>query len=138
MGKGEIARYEQFLLFQQCLHNDYFPGASKGVIVWEWVNAPSFTSVTSTTATAHLPAYVLSFTMTRLNSLPSDKILDQFKLKAFADDKINVTQKLKFAFGKVENIVGKGENAGYQHFLHFRQCFQKATFSGSFKVGIVW
>ena len=24
-----------------------------------------------------------------------------------------MTQKLKFGFGRVENIVGKGENAGY-------------------------
>ena len=47
-----------------------------------------------------------------LNSLPKDKILDRSKLKAFADDKINVNQKLKFDLGKVENIVGKGENAG--------------------------
>ena len=37
VGKGEIARYEQFLLFQQCFQKAYFPGASKGVIVWEWV-----------------------------------------------------------------------------------------------------
>ena len=37
----------------------------------------------------------------------------------------------------VENIVGKGENAGYQHFLLFPQCFQKASFSGSLKDGIV-
>ena len=36
-GKGEIARYEQFLLFPQCFQKDYFPGASKGVFVWEWV-----------------------------------------------------------------------------------------------------
>ena len=35
--KGEIARYEQFLLFPQCFHEACFPGASKGVIVWEWV-----------------------------------------------------------------------------------------------------
>ena len=28
----------------------------------------------------------------------------------------------------VENIVGKGENAGYQHFLLFSQSFQKASF----------
>ena len=27
-------------------------------------------------------------------------------------------------FDMVENIVGKGENAGYQHFLLFTQCFQ--------------
>ena len=26
---------------------------------------------------------------------------------------------------RVENIVGKGENAGYQHFLLFPQCFFK-------------
>ena len=37
MGKGEIARYEQFLLFPECFQEDCFPRASKGVIVWEWV-----------------------------------------------------------------------------------------------------
>ena len=37
LGKGEIARYEQFLLFQQCFQKTCFPGASKGVIVGEWV-----------------------------------------------------------------------------------------------------
>ena len=59
-------------------------------------------------------------------------IVDLSKLIAFADNKLNMTQKLKFAFGRVENIVGKGENAGYQHFLLFPQCFQKASLSGSF------
>ena len=38
VGKGEIARYQQFFLFPQCFQKAYFPGASKGVIVWEWVN----------------------------------------------------------------------------------------------------
>ena len=37
VGKGEIAHYEQFLLFPQCFQKVCFPGASKGVIVWEWV-----------------------------------------------------------------------------------------------------
>ena len=36
--KEEIARYEQFLLFPQYFQKACFPGASKGVIVWEWVN----------------------------------------------------------------------------------------------------
>ena len=40
-------------------------------------------------------------------------------------------------FERVENIVGKGENAGNQHFLLFPQCFQKASFLGLLKVGIV-
>ena len=36
VGQGEIARYGQFLLFPQCFEKACFPGASKGVIVWEW------------------------------------------------------------------------------------------------------
>ena len=39
VGKGEIARYEQFLLFPQCFQKSCFPVASKGVIVWEWVKS---------------------------------------------------------------------------------------------------
>ena len=38
MGKWEIVHYKQFLLFPQCFQKAYFQGASKGVIVWEWVN----------------------------------------------------------------------------------------------------
>ena len=37
VGKGEIARYEQFLLFPQCFQKVCLPRASKGVIEWEWV-----------------------------------------------------------------------------------------------------
>ena len=37
VGKGEIARYKQFLLFPQCFQKACFQGASNGVIVWEWV-----------------------------------------------------------------------------------------------------
>ena len=40
-------------------------------------------------------------------------------------------------FDRVENNVGKGENAGYQHFLLFPQCFLEAFFSGLLKVRIV-
>ena len=39
MGKGEIACYEQFLPFPQFFQKACFPGYSKGVIVWEWVNS---------------------------------------------------------------------------------------------------
>ena len=42
-------------------------------------------------------------------------------------------------YDRVENTVGKGENAGYQHFLLYPQCFQKTfLYTGSLKVGIVW
>ena len=75
---------------------------------------------------------------TIFNPVPNNKILDWSKLIAFAYDKVNVTEKQKFFSGWLENIVGKGENSGYQHFLIFPQRFQKTSFSGSLKVGIVW
>ena len=37
VGKGEIAHYEQFLLFPQCFQKACFPGVSEGVIVSEWI-----------------------------------------------------------------------------------------------------
>ena len=58
----------------------------------------------------------------------NDKIIEGSKLKAFADDKINVTEKLKSALERVEHMEGKRENAGFQHFLLYPKCFQKALF----------
>ena len=72
------------------------------------------------------------------NSLPEDKILGLSKLKAFADDKLSITQTIKVVFHRIENIVGKEENAGYQHFLLFPQCFRKTFSSSTSKVVIVW
>ena len=73
-----------------------------------------------------------------LNPLPDNKILGLPKLKAFADDQLNVTQNVKVVFHRIENIVGKEENAGYQHFLLLPQCFQKVFSSRASKVVIVW
>ena len=54
-------------------------------------------------------------------SLPNSKTLIVTKLKAFADHKINAAQMMISVFDGIKNIVGKGENAGYQHFLLFPQ-----------------
>ena len=51
-----------------------------------------------------------------VNSLPSHKILDLSKLKAFTDNKINLNEKLKLVFGREENTLEKGQNTGYKHF----------------------
>ena len=56
-----------------------------------------------------------------VNLLSDDKILGFSELKPFADDKSDVPQNLNFVFGRVENIVGKGENAGFKRLL-FRGC----------------
>ena len=53
--------------------------------------------------------------------------------------KFNMAYVISFIFEIVENIVEKGESAGYQHFLLFPKCFQKATFLRVIKkVPIVW
>ena len=57
------------------------------------------------------------------NPLP-DNISSLSKLKAFAHNKSNVASMVISEFVWVEHIVGKRENAGYQHFLLFPQCFQ--------------
>ena len=72
------------------------------------------------------------------NSLPNDLILDMTKVNAFADDKLTVDKMTISLFDRVENTERKGENAGYQHFLLFPQCFPKPSSLGSLKVGIVW
>ena len=59
MGKGEIARHEQFLLFPQCFQKACFPGASKGVTVWEWVNKESQSFVTIIIGSVHNTAKIL-------------------------------------------------------------------------------
>ena len=59
------------------------------------------------------------------NSLPNDKILDVTKFKEFADDKLSVAKMTIIFCDRLENTLGKGGNAGYQHFLFFPKCFPK-------------
>ena len=47
------------------------------------------------------------------------------KLKAFAENKSNVAKVMISVFDRVENILGKAENAGYLHFLYFPNCFHQ-------------
>ena len=45
------------------------------------------------------------------------------KLKALTDENFSLTQ-IGQSF-RIEKMIGKGGNAGYQHFLPFPLCFQK-------------
>ena len=49
----------------------------------------------------------------------------------FADEKLNVTQIMISVFDIIVNIVEKEENADYQYFLLFPQCFQKPSSSST-------
>ena len=58
-----------------------------------------------------------------INPFPCDKILDETKLEAFADDKLNVTKMIISLFDRVENIVRKEKILVTSIFLLFPQCF---------------
>ena len=72
------------------------------------------------------------------NPFPQDKILDQPKLKAFADDTLNVTKMVISVFDRVENMVGKGEIACTSNFSFSHHVFKKASFPEASKGVIVW
>ena len=91
-----------FLLFSLCFLQQYIISASKCSNVWK-----------------------------RVNSLRNNKISDLSKVKVFAKYTVKVAKMMISLFSRVENLVGKGENAGYQRFLFFPQCFQKASPFGS-------
>ena len=64
-----------------------------------------------------------------LNSLPNDRFLDWSKLKAFADDKINVTEKQKFFWGWMDGKhCGKKRKCWLPAFSPFPTMFSKGFF----------
>ena len=68
---------------------------------------------------------------------PKCKILVRTKLNRFADNRLNVAKIMISHFDIVENNMEKVENAGYQYFLLFPQCFLKPSPSGLLKVGVL-
>ena len=60
-----------------------------------------------------------------IHSSQQNKIQDSTKVKTFSDYKINITQMIISDLNGAENMVGKGENVGYQDFLIFSPCFQR-------------
>ena len=60
-------------------------------------------------------------------------------MKAVADNNLNFAQMMTSVINRVENIVGKEENAGYWHFPPFPTMFSisKDSSSGLLKLGIV-
>ena len=59
------------------------------------------------------------------------KKIDFSKLKAIADNNLNMALMIGFVFNRLEKIMGTGENACYQQLLIFLKCLQKASIIGS-------
>ena len=107
VGKGEIARDEQFLLFPQCFlpilrtfcHFLKFGNCrltilsvEKFFVLWETFKVP----------------VLLNCHMQGFNPLPNDSVLALSKLKAFVEDRLSITRNIKLICCWVENIDGKG------------------------------
>ena len=60
-------------------------------------------------------------------------MLTMSKLRSIADINFIVPQVVLLLCDSFENIVGKGENTGDQHFLHFQQSFRKLLSHGIWK-----
>ena len=67
-----------------------------------------------------------------ITPFPHDKILDQTKLKVFADDKLNVTK-----CDNLEHIVGKSEIACISNFSFSHNVFKMLLFPDPSKGVIV-
>ena len=103
MGKGEIARQEQFLLFPQCFLETCTADMLKQELVWERVK--------------------LSIARSGLTLSQMTNFLDLSKPKEFSDDNFKSNENGKKFSKQEENTVGKGEIAHQEQFLLFPQCF---------------
>ena len=71
-----------------------------------------------------------------VNTLPNDKIFHWSKLKACADDKINVTEILRFVWRRVENIVGKEKMLVTSIFSFSHNVFKSFSVGGHLNSGL--
>ena len=60
-------------------------------------------------------------------------VWERVKLKGLADNILKVAQTTELVFDRVGNIVVKGENIGFQHFLILQQSFQEVFISRIFE-----
>ena len=72
----------------------------------------------------------------QINPLPDDKILDRSKLKQSADDNFKFHENSRKLFKQVENTVGKGEIARYEHFSFSNSVFKRFVSQGHQEVSL--
>ena len=66
----------------------------------------------------HIIKSIPHYNFGALKSLPDNNLFFYLaKLKAFADDKLNTSPNFEFVINRVQDNVGKGEDAIYLHIL---------------------
>ena len=137
VGKGEIAHYEQFLLFPWCFQKACFPGCQKVSLCGNGLNNDLLGRYIGDALSHFLPKHDLNvygegvYSMASclvvicIEPFPKQQILDSSKMEEFADDNFEFNENGRKFSKRVENTEGKGEIACYKQFLLFPQCFQK-------------
>ena len=75
---------------------------------------------------------------TAINAVIDDSVLALPKIQSiYRNSNFSVLRNTKSVFQSVKRIVRKGENSGYQHFLHSLQSFKRPSLSGLFKQKMV-
>ena len=109
---------EKLLICPQCFQKACFPGASKGVIMWEWVNQMFSRRIAS-----------LSTKWQNCRAVQIDCIFIQQKW---------YETKTQICSGKSMKCCGKRVEMLVTGIFCFPKYFQKASFSGLFWGGILW
>ena len=120
--KGNQAFYWIYLLPQSAIISDNYHLDIANLSVSNW------TCLLMKTAVSVWLFYPITNNSVLFYSLPYYKISDWSKLRAFADDKINVNQKLKFVFGKSRKHRGKRRKCWLPAFSPFPTMFSKDFF----------
>ena len=109
VGKGEIGVCQQFLLFPQCFQKHSFSILIKtyGCVVIGYIQC-----------TIHEP--ILSACTNNKAFSPFPTMFSKAFFQLFTSQSRLLTT---LKTNALENTVGKGENAGSQHFLLFPRCF---------------
>ena len=131
VGKGEIPRYRQFLLFPQCFQKQSVVDVLKRVSMESRVK--HLLNFNGSCWKEYCTVYWLKELLESINRCTGCRDISKILLKMALD----TIQSINYPFtilehwqiltllmkSPLENIVGKGENAGNQHFLLFPQSF---------------
>ena len=123
VGKGEIAHYEQFLLFPQCFQKVCFPGASLCGNGLTHQQQTAFENIVGTQADNCIPHLSIFFPIISLFAAE----LEEPKI-GVSGKELNVALMMISVFDGVENTVGNGENCWLPTFSPFPTVIFKAFF----------
>ena len=116
VGKGEIARNEQFLLFLQCFQPILRP-------FFHFLPFSSNLKLSSANSFSLEESKIYHWERVDAFNLVTSKILSFGK-------ELTVPKTNEVVFDRIEKILRKGENPGYLHFLLFPLYFQNASSTG--------